>query len=168
MTKIPTGKIAQVVKEKRSTQIARGLKQGVIKGAVDKVLDQVAGPISDKLTPMLHNLHPNLQIADPAVKALIEFAVLNALAEVLEFSGPALAKAPGVKMSPEDAKEKTQALAQWMRNYSGEKFGEQIAETAAALIPVFANMIQTTDLSSLLEAVESEKEEEVESEATAL
>lgn len=165
MTKIPAGKIAQVVKEKRSTQISRGLKQGVIKGAVDKVLDQVATPIADKLTPMLHNLHPNLQIADPAVKALVEFACLNALAEVLEFSGPALAKAPGVKMTAEEAKGKTQALAQWMRNYSGEKFGEQIAETAAALIPVFANMFQSTDLSSLLDAVESEKED-VDVEAT--
>lgn len=168
MSRIPTGKVSQVVSEKRGAQIARGVKQGLIKGAVDKVLDQVAEPIANKLTPMLHNLHPGLEIADPAVKALIEFAVLNALAEVLQFSGPALAKAPGIKMSADDAREKSAALANWMRNYSGEKFGENLAETAAALIPVFTNIFQTTDLSELFNAVEAEQAEEQIAEAVSV
>lgn len=165
MASIPKSKVTQVVKEKRSSQISRGVKQGVIKGAVDKVLQQVAGPLADRVTPALHNLHPGLQIADPAVKSLIEFAVLNALAEVLTYGGPALAKTPGVKMSAEDAKAKCEALAHWMRNYSGEKFGEQIAETAVALIPIFKDMIQTTDLSELLSAVDTENNDVVETEA---
>jgi hypothetical protein len=146
---------------KRTTQIARGVKYGLIKGTVDQVLEQIASPIAEKITPRLHDLHPGLQVADPAVQSLIEFAVLNALAEVLQFGGPALAKVPGLKMSPEVAVAKSQALAVWMRNYSGEKFGERIAETATALIPLVAGMLTEVNISELLQAVDDDEEEHV-------
>lgn len=142
---------------KRTSQISRGIKHGLIKGTVDQVLEQIASPIAEKITPRLHELHPGLHMAGPAVQSLIEFAVLNALAEVLQFGGPAMAKVPGIKMSADEAVAKTQALSRWMRNYSGEKFGEQIAETAAALVPLVAGMLTEVDLSELLSAVDDEE-----------
>lgn len=170
MASIPRDKIDPVsdlgnpdmstMREKRTTQIGRGFKHGLIKGTVDQVLEQIATPIADKLTPRLHELHAGLQIADPAVRSLIEFAVLNALAEIMDFGGANLAKLPGVKMDAEQAKAKTAALARWMRNYSGEKLGEELTATAAALIPMVADMMSEVDVSELLSAVENQEEEE--------
>lgn len=144
------------VREKRTSQLARGVKHGLIKGTVDQVMDQIAGPIADKIIPRLHELHPGLKVADPAIKSVIELAVLNILAEVLQYGGPVIGKIPGMKMSQEEAIAKTQALSRWMRNHSGEKLGENIAETAAALIPIVAGLLADVDLSELLSAVGEE------------
>lgn len=162
MAGIPKEKIVKIVKEKRTSQVSRGVKQGMIKGAVDRVVDQIVTPLADKITPKLHEMHPGLQLADPAVRSLLEFALLNALAEILEVGGPLITKAPGVNMSKEDAVAKTQALALWMRNYSGEKLGEQVVEAAVQLVPLFKDMLSQTDLSDLLSAAEDVSQENVE------
>lgn len=155
MAGIPKEKIVKIgSKEKRTSQVTRGVKQGMIKGTVDRVVDQIVGPIAEKITPKLHEMHPGLQLADPALKALLEFALLNALAEILEVGGPLIAKAPGVSLSKDEAAAKTQALAMWMRNYSGEKLGEQVVEAAVQLIPLFRDMLANTDLSELLNDAE--------------
>lgn len=168
MAGIPKEKIVKIVKEKRTSQVARGMKQGMIKSTVDRVVDQIVTPLADKITPKLHEMHPGLQLADPAVKSLLEFALLNALAEILEVGGPLITKAPGVNLSKEEAIAKTQALALWMRNYSGEKLGEQVVEAAVQLVPLFRDMLSQTDLSELLNAAEDVSEEEsVEEEHTA-
>jgi len=160
MPRIPPEQITQFKPEKRTTQIARGMKQGVIKATVEQVLEQISVPIAEKLIPQLHKIHPNMEMADPAIRSVIDFALLNALAEVLEYGGSALSKAPGVKMSKEEAQEKCKALALWIRNYSGERFGESIVETAAQLVPLFTEMLSNTDLTELLNAVDDEIVEE--------
>ena len=160
MPKIPPELITQFQPEKRTTQIARGMKQGVIKATVEQVLEQVSAPIADKLVPQLHKIHPNIEMMDPAIRSVIDFALLNALAEVLEYGGGSLSKAPGVKMSKEEAEAKCKALALWIRNYSGERFGESIVETASQLVPLFTDMLGNTDLSELLAAVDDEVIEE--------
>ena len=154
MASIPKDKIVKLVKEKRTSQVARGLKQGVIKSTVDRVVEPIVAPMVDKIVPKLHELHPGLQLADPAVKSLLEFALLNAIAEILEVAGPLIAKAPGVNMTQDEAVAKTQALALWIRNYSGEKLGEQAVEAAMQLVPLFKDMLSQTDLSDLLSAAE--------------
>src|SRR3990172_8441148 len=160
MAGIPKERIVKVVKEKRTSQVARGVKQGMIKSTVDKLVERIVTPLAEKITPKLHEMHPGLQLADPAVTSLLEFALLNALAEILEVSGPLLTKAPGVNMSREEAVAKTQALALWMRNYSGEKLGEQVVEAAIQLVPVFKDMLSQTDLSELLGAAEDVAQEQ--------
>lgn len=167
MAGIPKEKIVKIVKEKRTSQVARGVKQGMIKSAVDRVVEQIVGPLSDKITPKLHEMHPGLQLADPAVRSLLEFALLNALAEILEVGGPLITKAPGVSMSRDEAAAKTQALALWMRNYSGEKLGEQVVEAAVQLVPLFRDMLSQTDLSELLNAAEDVSQEHTVEEAQA-
>lgn len=162
MATIPRERIVKVVKEKRTNQVARGMKQGMIKSAVDRVVDQVVGPMADRITPKLHELHPGLQLADPAVKSLLEFALLNALAEILDVAGPLLSKTPGLNMSTDDAVAKCQALALWMRNYSGEKLGEQVVEAAVQLVPLMKDMLSQTDLSELLSAAEEVSHESTE------
>jgi hypothetical protein len=151
---IPKERIVKVVKEKRTSQVARGVKQGMIKSTVDRVVEQNVTPLADKITPKLHEMHPGMQLADPVIKSVLEFALLNALAEILEVGGPLITKAPGVNMSHDDAVAKTQALALWMRNYSGEKMGEQVVEAAIQIIPLFKDMLSQTDLSELLNAAE--------------
>jgi hypothetical protein len=154
--------ISKVIKEKRTSQLARGVKQGMIKSTVDRVVAPIVQPLADKILPKLRELHPGLQLAEPAVKSLLEFALLNALAEILEVGGPLLTKAPGINLSKEEATAKTQALALWIRNYSGEKLGEQAVEAAMQLIPLFKDMLSQTDLSDLLSAAGDEVNEEAE------
>lgn len=162
MASIPKNKITPVsgngaspedgmssMREKRTTQWGRGFKNGMIKGSIESVLEQVAGPIADIICPKLHELYPKLAVADPAVRAGIEFALLQLFAVILEYGGPHVAKLPGLKMSPEDAEKKCYALAQWIRNFSGEKVGEQLAETAAKLIPMVANVVAEADIGEL-------------------
>ena len=160
MAKIPVSKIEKITTQtSRSAQIMKGARNGLIKGTVDKVVDQLSGPITQKLQPMLNNLHPGLQMAEPAVAALIRFALLNALAEVLEFGGPALSKLPGVGLDKDEASAKTRALAQWTRNYAGESLGVEVTEAAATLIPMFVDLFKTMDLSEIMGAVSAQTEE---------
>lgn len=161
---IPREKIVKVVKEKRASSISRGFQQGLIKAAVDRVSDKVIGPLTLKLTPKLHEFHPGLKIADPVIGSLLKFGVLQAIAEILDVSGSLLAKMPGSGMTSEEATEKTRALALWIRNYSGEVLGENAVDAAIQLVPMFKDMLGTTDISDLLSAaseVESESERHV-------
>jgi hypothetical protein len=64
-----------------------------------------------------------------------------------------------VSLSKEEAVAKTQALALWMRNYSGEKLGEQVVEAAVQLVPLFRDMLSQTDLSDLLNAADDVSQE---------
>jgi hypothetical protein len=46
-----------------------------------------------------------------------------------------------------------------MRNYSGEKLGEQVVEAAVQLVPLFRDMLSQTDLSDLLNAADDVSQE---------
>lgn len=172
MARIPPGTVKPVgdsdsrddspgaMRESRTKQMLRGVKYGVVKGTVDEALGLLATPIAAQITPRLHEIHPGLVLADSAILSLTESAILTVLAIIFEFGGPHIAKVPGLKMSPEDAKAKAEALAGFMRNYAGEKLGEEIANTAAKLVPLVAGMLSDMDLSSLWGAVEVVEEGE--------
>lgn len=166
MARIPPGKVQPVggespadtsptaMRESRTRQMMRGVKYGVVKGTVDEALGLLATPIAAQIIPRLHEFHPGLALADEAIQALVESAILTVLAIVFEFGGPHISKVPGIKMSPDEAKAKADALAGFMRNYAGEKIGEEIANTAAKLVPLVAGMLADMDLSSVFNAVE--------------
>lgn len=169
MASVPKNKITPLdgkeeavstIREKRTPQWGRGVKNGMIKGSVEAVLEQVAGPIADVVCPKLHDLHPNLEVADPAIRAAIEFALLQLFALVLEYGGPSVAKMPlpGLKLTAAEAEKKCFAVAQWIRNYSGEKVGEQLAETAAKLIPMVAEVVANADVGELFASLGSGEE----------
>jgi hypothetical protein len=162
MAGVPKEKIVKVVKEKRTSQVARGVKQGMLKSTLDRFVDQLITPITDSITPKLHEFHPGLRLADPAVKSLLEFALLNAIAEILDVGGPLIAKAPGISLSKDEASAKAQALSLWIRNYSGEKLGEQAVDAAIQLTPLFKDLLVQTDLGELLNAADLTSEEHVE------
>ena len=148
--------VSDIREDTRTTQFTSGIKQGLIKGSVESVLEQIADPLVDKLAPWFHDIHPGLAIADPAIKSAIEFAVLLALAEILQIGGPAIAKVPGIKMSPEEAQAKCLNLAEWMRKFSGEKLGEDLAETAAELVPAFVGMLKEANFGELMSVLDEE------------
>lgn len=155
MPRIPPDKVVQKQRENRTSQVARGIKQGVIKKTVEQLTDNITTPMAEKLAPKLaSSMDGKLAAATPMLKPVLDFAFLTALAEILEYGGGSLSKVPGVKMSEDEARDKCRALAHWIRTYSGEMFGENIVEAAAEFIPVFANMLSSTDLTELLDAVD--------------
>lgn len=153
-------------REKRTTQYAKGLKSGLIRGTVEKLVNPIADAVSDRVQPMMNGVHSGLEMAAPVTKILMRAATRMAIAEIIEVSGPAMAKVPGLGMSREDGVAKCQALARWLRNDAAEMLGTNLVEAAAEFVPMFAMAFKDLDVASMLDAV-SEQEEQVHEQAGA-
>lgn len=125
----------QLVLESRSDSVMKGIKQGAIKAAVDKVVDMISDPISDAILKNLAPDHPAIHILRPATKAVLAFIVSMGIAESAAYFGPMVGKAiPSV--GGDNLEEKSQLLAVWIRQYAGEKVGEQAIKGAIDIVPL--------------------------------
>lgn len=154
-------KLTKVVKETRRSQFKRGLKSGAVKGTINNTLELVTGPLCDRLMPKLQAIHPMFKVADPAVRALVNFSVLVTLAEILEMSAGIASKIPGLNMPYEEAERKMSAIAAYIRTYSAEHIGEQTVEALVDLVPAIKEMLTGSDISELLNAVSADAKQSV-------
>lgn len=145
----------------RLSQIGEGAKEGVLKTAIDKIVDQFVNPLVDNIQPFLNNLHAGLQMAGPAFKAMAKFGLLIALAEIFDWMGPALARIPGIGMTREQATAKCKTVAAWVRRYAAEAFGKQVTEAVADILPQAVEMFKNTDVMSMLNSLPDVQEQAV-------
>lgn len=125
----------QLTPESRLDSFTKGMKQGVIKTAVDKVIDGITEPITSAILKNLAPDSPLTPVLEPAVKAIMSFIVAMGFAEAAAYFGPMAGKAiPSV--GGDNLEEKTQLLAVWIRRYAGEKIGEQAINAAVEIFPL--------------------------------
>lgn len=138
--------------ETRRAQVMRGVKEGAVKGVVDRMVDTMVGPVSEAIMPKLKQLNLDPTLLEPAVKAALRFMCIMGTAELIDFFGPMTTKI--IPNSNEDVvKDKSMLLAKYMRKYAGERAGEDLVGAAMAVLPMvmtqFAD-IKTEDLVDLL------------------
>ena len=156
-TKLSINKVGP--QRSRPKQYADGLKRGLLNETADKLINQFANPVADKLQPILNGLHPGLQMIEDQTKSAISFGMLLALAEIVGASGKIFAKIPGVGLSEAEAVEKCEAFAEYLRTYAGEKMGVSVAELALSAVPMFIEIFQNMDRTELLTALSGQKTE---------
>lgn len=149
-------------KETRITTLKRGFTQGMLKGTVEQVLEYVANPICDFVIPKIHEIHPSLEMADPAIRAGVESATLILVAEACELCAPMLSKIPGLNISPEEGAEKMQIYAVWLRKFAAERMGEKTAETLAEIIPMVAEKLTEGNMLEIIQSIGQEVEQNAE------
>jgi hypothetical protein len=153
--------------EARHLSVMRGIKQGALKGMVDKLVDSMSGPISESIVKNLSDNHPSLEVLEPAVKAALSFIVIMGIAELINVAAPMTGKTlPG--LTEDNAAEKGKLLARWMREYAGEKVGSQVVEAGLQVFPlVMAHFseIDTQDLKFVLDVDGDTPADKVETES---
>lgn len=139
--------------EARHISVMRGIKQGALKGMVDNLVDSMAGPIAESIMKNLKENHPNMELLEPAVRSALSFIVIMGVAEMINFAAP-MAGRTLPQFTEENAVDKGRMLSQWMREYAGEKVGEQLIEATLQVFPmVMAHFsdISNDDLKMILE-----------------
>lgn len=136
----------------RRAQVMRGLKEGAVKGVMDRMVDTMVGPVCEAIVPKLAGLNLDPALVEPAVKTALRFMCLMGTAELIDFVGPMTIKVMP-NANEENINNKSALLAQYMRKYAGERVGEDLIGAAMAVFPMviaqFAE-IKTDDLAELL------------------
>lgn len=139
--------------ETRRATVMRGVKEGALKGMVDKLVHTMSDPVCQAILPKFQTTFPGgAHLLEPAVKAALEFAFIMGIAELMVFAAPTASKIVP-SSNPEDLTRKSQLLATWMRKYAGERVGEQLVEAAMAVFPMVMEQfseINTADVADLL------------------
>lgn len=138
------------IEETRKQTLARAVKSGALKESLDRLLTNVAKPISDALKPLLQKMHPDIDFFDPAITTGLEFATLQAVAEIVAVSGSIAGKITDLNLSEGEALEKTDALARIMRGYSGERLGDSAGQSVVAFLPMIKDLLLNASSIGLL------------------
>lgn len=151
------------VPEPRMTTFMRGAKIGAMKKVADELAAFIAGPIKEKIVPLLKEKFPGFaNVVDPAVELIFSCVILLGFAELA---------AMGASMLPVEDKEKMadrgQLIAQFLREYAGEKAGEGVVEAAMTFLPFVLESFKGFSTQDLLlvaqgEAAKTEAETEPE------
>lgn len=153
--------------DSRKAQVMRGMKEGLIKGVVDKAVDGMTSPIVSAIMPKVDELKLDKNLVEPAVRAALRFAVTMGLAELVDFMAPMAGKVIP-NSTEDDMKRKGVLLAQWMRKYAGERVGEDLINAATAILPLIMEQfsaIKSEDLMDVLSTnMTSQSQETVNSE----
>jgi len=139
--------------ETRRAVVMRGVKEGALKGVVDKLIHTMSDPVCQAIMPKFQATFPNgTNLLEPAVKAALEFAFLMGIAELMVFAAPTASRIIPASNAG-DISRKSQLLATWMRKYAGERVGEQLVEAAMSVFPMVMEQfseINTADVADLL------------------
>lgn len=134
----------------RASIYVRGMKHGVAKGAVDNFVKMISGPISEAITAKLAPDSPALKILQPAVETFLAFIIIAGTAEAISYLGPMMGQAvPSFGGGGDNVADKSQKLAHFMRNYAGERIGEEMVNVAISIFPLVMEQfsaITSTDL----------------------
>lgn len=148
--KISIGSMSEV--ETRRAQVMRGVKEGAIKGIVDKAVDGMIGPILAGILPKVEELKLDKGLVEPAVRAALRFAVTMGLAELFSFVGP-MANKIIPNTTEENVAKKADLLAQWMRKYAGERIGEDLIKAAMAVFPLIITQFSEIKQEDLMDVL---------------
>jgi len=146
--------ISNQLVENRTNTVMKGVKEGALKGVVDKLVDSISGPVAEAILPKFQEMNPGAtNLLEPAVRAALQFAFMMGIAELMIFAAPLAGKVVP-NSSEEDMQRKSQVLAIWMRKYAGERIGEGLVEATISVFPlVMAHFsdINAEDVAMLLE-----------------
>jgi hypothetical protein len=113
------------------TQFTKGMKAGAIKGAVDKAVSPITTPVVESITLKLKEMNPKLELTAPMVDAMAKAVIILGIAELTELASAGFSGKLPIEQ------DKIAAISEFMREYAGEKFGNEIVETAFRFAPMF-------------------------------
>lgn len=117
----------------------KGLKAGSAKRAVDKLTSKISDPVAEILVLKIQAEFPQLVFAVPTIKSLVQAVIIMGVAELFGFASK---HAEG----SESLKDKSIYLEQFLRNYAGQKTGEELVDLVTRLLPIIMESFK--DLSS--------------------
>lgn len=133
--------------KKKLESFSRGMKSGAVKRAMDKAVSPVTQPVAEAINAKLAELHPNMHLTAPMIETLIQSAIIIGLAEIVDMAGPAL----GGKL-PIDGN-RIAVISEFMREYAGEKFGNEIVDSAVKFAPVVLNAFSQFSVEEIQQAL---------------
>lgn len=142
--------------ETRAQQYASAVKQGGFKEAIDISVRKVSKPMTKALAPVVGKMTDS-NMSDPIVRAGLEFAVMQAVAEVFFASSHVAHKIPGLGLDEDEAAERMEALSRFMRAYSGERVTDEVAQYAVSYLPVVKKLISDASLAGIFSKKEKAK-----------
>lgn len=134
--------------ETRAQQYGSAMKQGAFKQAIDNSIKEVSKPMTKALAPIIGKITES-NMADPVMRAGLEFAVIQIVAEVFVAGGHIAHKIPGIDLDEDEAKERLEALSGFLRGYSGERVTDEVAEAAVLYLPVVKKLISDATLAGI-------------------
>lgn len=138
----------ETIRPTRRSDVMKGIQQGMVKAAVDQLVDTMAGPVTEAIMKNMSADHPSIEILEPAVKAAIRFCFIMGAAELMDFAAPMAGKYVP-KLSEDKAIRKSRLLSQWMRKYAGERVGEQVVQAAIQVFPLVMSYFSEFDTEQL-------------------
>lgn len=137
----------------RSKSFSKGIKQGVIKKSVDKAVSPVTGPVAEKINAKLQEIHPNTKLAAPMVESALKCAMIMGFAELLDVAAPFVGEK--TNFDPQ----KVSLASEFMREYAGEKVGEDVVDLALQFVPIIMSAFTEFSVSDLQYALADGEEE---------
>lgn len=116
--------------QQRMGSFTKGMKAGAIKGALDKAVSPITTPVAEAISAKLAEINPGLQLTAPMVETLMKSIIIMGLAELVDVASPAMKGHLPLENS------KLEAVPEFMREYAGEKFGNEIVELAMKMAPM--------------------------------
>ena len=134
--------------ESRSEQYLKSAKQGALKESLDMGLQEISAPLVKIIGPAVGSLTDS-DMADPFIKASLEFAVMQFVAEVFVAGGHFAHKIPGLDLSEDDAKERMEAIGGFIRVYSGDRLGDKAAQKAIEFLPIVKKLLTDASMAGI-------------------
>ena len=136
------------VAQPRMNAFVKGAKIGAMKAGANKLAKLIADPIKDAIIPKLREQFPGgIEVLGPAIELTIECIVLLGAGELAVMATGLIPTERKGEME-----ERGQMIAQFLREYAGEKAGTQLVEAAMAALPLvlahFAE-VSTEDMRAL-------------------
>lgn len=139
------------IEENRREQYGSSVRMGGLKEGLEKSIQKVASPLTDALAPFVANVTKS-NMADPAVRLGLEFAVTQMVAELLQAGGHFADQLPGVDLDNEDdVAEKFDAAARAVRGYSAERMGEKASSYAVSFLPLVKKLLTDATMAGVFD-----------------
>lgn len=140
----------KIREEKRRETLGRSIRDGGLKGSIDKTADKYVDPAADKLTEILTKVSPGAKVAKDPTRTLMRAALLTGLAELVDASKGMIGKIPGVKDFGPD---KVEATGKFLRAYAGEQTGARTADGVFALGALVTGALQNNGFASIVNEI---------------
>ncbi len=136
--------------------VFKGLKNGAIKGGVEKFTAPFSTPVSAAINVKLVEMFPTATITAPMVDSMVKFGVLILLAEVLNLAATSL----GSKNVEDPQVLKTKLAAEFLREFAGEQIGVGLVDLVGAIVPVLMTAFKDISIQDLSLVLSDGKQQE--------
>jgi len=110
--------------------------------------------VADVINAKLAEINPGMQMTGPMVETLIKSIMIMGMAELVDVASPAIGDRLPIKA------DKLDAISEFMREYAGEKFGNEIVELAIKMVPLVMGAFAQFSVEDIKAATPHSEDEE--------